>query len=76
MENIVEFVDAIIDRGGATSSLIGNPNKKESDFKIKLFGDMVTQRILISAMVKDFMNDNESDISAWISGGYLHINVD
>lgn len=70
MENIVEFVDGIMANGESTSRL-------ESDFRIKLFGDEVTQKILISAMVEDFINDNGSDkISAWISKGYLHISVD
>lgn len=76
MTNLIQFVDTIFNNGGASSKYT-SPKRDGADFRIKLFGCAVTQRILITSMITEFIRDNEtSDISAWIDKGYLNISVE
>lgn len=82
MKNLLDFCDAVLENGGATFNLVTGTSpttgyavsKQGHEDTIDLFGNNVTQTMLINSFVRKYVSEHGFELSLvdYNLGGWIH----
>lgn len=82
MKNLLDFCDAVLENGGATFNLVLGTSptkgyvvsKKGHEDTIDLFGNKVTQNMLVNSFVRKYVSEHGFELSLvdYNLGGWIH----
>ena len=82
MKNLLDFCDAVLENGGATFNLVMGTSptkgyvvsKQGHEDTIDLFGNKVTQTMLVNSFVRKYVSENGFELSLvdYNLGGWIH----